>query len=150
MKPILLLLGSALTSMLVGCSTLGGDNIKPSVYHLEKPFTHGDLVISGWESPPIRNGKLVPQAKLLVADSLNSGPAFVRLSRGHAYHGLTLSQVDARGDTIGDPAKGLAGVITEDISLELEPPSPKRYLILRDISGYHVAFYSDVPHPALR
>ena len=150
MKPSLRLLGSALTAMLVGCATLGEDYIAPSVHHLKTPFTHGELVISGWESPPIRDGKLVPRTRLLVATSPHSEPAFIRLSQGRTYHGLTLSQVDGRGDTIGEPSRGLAAVITTDISLELEPPSPKRYLILRDISDYTVAFYSDSPHPALR
>ena len=64
--------------------------------------------------------------------------------------GMKLSQVDGRPDTLGEPSGGLAAVITSDISLELEPPNPKRYLILRDIGADAAAFYSDTPHPPRR
>lgn len=149
-KPCLRALAAAFAAMLVACATADGDYFEPALHNLKPPFTHGGLVISGWESPPIRDGQLVPQTRLLIATSPDAKAAFVRLSQGQSYRGLRLSQVDGRPATLGEPSRGLAAVITTDISLELEPPNPKRYLILRDIGADTAAFYSDTPHPPLR
>lgn len=139
-----------LSTVLISCASVDEDSIEPWVSRLKEPFVHDDVSISGWESPPFRDGKPLPQARLLVAASQTAKPKWVRLSQGRSYRGLTLSQVDVRGDTIGNPGQRMAAVITVDLSLRLEPPPPKPYLILRDVSGYPLAFYSDLPHPPLR
>ena len=149
-NPCLRPLGPAFAAMLVACATVDGDYFEPAIHNLKRPFTHGELVISGWESPPIRDGQLVPETRLLIATSPAAKPAFVRLSQGQTYRGMRLSQVDGRADTLGEPSGGLAAVITTDISLELKPGNPKRYLILRDIGADTAAFYSDTPHPPIR
>jgi hypothetical protein len=140
-----------LAAMLSGCAVFDDVSIAPRIHRLEQPVTHGELKIFGWESAPIRNGKLVPKMRLLVATSPNSEPAFVPLSRGQSYRGLRLSQICERHDTIAGPSTWTAPVIITDIAFRLETPSPKRYLILRDVSGgLDMVFYSDEPHPALR
>lgn len=144
------LLGSVLTSTLVGCAGSGDGNFEASKFHLEKPFIHRELIISGGEFPPMRAGEFLQKCKLLVADPPDFKPAWVQFSRKHDYRGMKLSRVDARPDTFGDPLRGMAAAITHDISLELEPPIPKTYLVLRDMGAGTFAFYSDIPHPPLR
>jgi hypothetical protein len=145
------LLSCMIALSLVSCASLKTDDAEDIYTHeLKDPFTHGAVTISGWDEPPIHDGQLVASTRLHLKSNGEAKPRVVRLSAGDSYQGLKLARVDGRGDTIGEASKGLAAVITTDISLKLEPPSPKKYLILRDISGYAMAFYSDIPHPPLR
>jgi hypothetical protein len=150
-KSIALLLGCVFALGLVSCTSIGTDDGDDIYTHeLKHPFTHGAVTISAWDEPPIQDGQLVASTSLHLKFQGEAEQRVVRLSAGDSYQGLTLTRVDGRPDTIGEPSKGLAAVITTDISLKLEPPSPKKYLILRDISGYAMAFYSDTAHPPLR
>lgn len=145
------LLCGMLALSLASCAFLKiGDADDIYTHKLEPPFAHGSVIISGWDEPAIQDGQLVTSTRLHLKSRSDTKPRVVRLSAGDSFKGMTLARVDGRPDTIGEPSTGLAAVITTDISLELEPPSPKKYLILRDISGYTTAFYSDTPHPLLR
>ena len=145
------LLSCVFALSLASCAFLGSDDTDGiSTLELKHPFTHGAVTISGWDYPPIQDGQLVASTRLHLKSHSETKPRVVRFSAGDSYQGLTLARVDGRPDTIGEPSTGLAAVITTDISLEIDPPIPKKYLILRDISGYTTAFYSDTPHPVLR
>jgi hypothetical protein len=140
-------LSSAVT--LTTCSTT---ELDPDGHYsrLIPPFKHEQFMIHGWRLPPISDeGSLVCSTELIVSDSSSRSPRRVRLRQGASYAGMTLERVSGRPDTIGNPETGLAAIITTDFALRLPQGAEKRYLVLRDMSGYPSAFYCDFPHPEL-
>jgi hypothetical protein len=136
----------AVVCQLTGCASKE-DKIEVEVVSLEKSFDHHDMAIKAWKSPAYVDG--LPQTKMEI---LVSGPGskperWVKLRQNKTFEGLTLESVDVRGHSVGNPKTGMAAVITEDFSLKISDGDPRPFLILRNISGYTRAFYSDEAHP---
>jgi hypothetical protein len=136
---------------LSGCSSLKFEETRPgSTQRLETPFIHNQLEISGWETPPTRGQHLLPQATLFVRRLDQCEVNAVRLKVGRSSHGLRLAQVDLRPETYGSAETGYAAVITTYVCLELQPPTPHRYLFLSDSGSDPIASYSDTPLPSVQ
>ena len=134
---------------LAGCASTK-EEIDIEVLGLDKAFGHHDLVIKAWKSPSFVDGLPEPKLEMLVSGPRQRQERSVKLRAGNCFEGMILERVDVRGDSVGDPKVALAPALTEDFSLKIMDGKPKPYLILRDISGYTFAFYSDIPHPPLR
>lgn len=134
---------------LVGCASKEDDEV--DVLSLEKSFVHHDIVIKAWKSPSFtKEGFPKQSVEILVSGPGTKPERWVKLRQHKFFEGLTLESVDIRGDSVGNPKTGLAAVLTEDFSFKITGGSPKPFLVLRDISGYAFALYSDVAHPPFR
>ena len=108
------------------------------------------MTILGWEHPLISPESTGREAELIVIPEGSPVERHVKLKRNLSRHGLILDHVNCRIDDVAGRPGWYAPVITTNVSLESEFPSPKKYLILQSLSGDGRAFYSDVPNPPLR